>query len=589
MSTKTFDNDPVINEVAKLRSRLNMAETEFRVSTVLNDNLSNGQMSAVEELHATRERCTTTFEHAANGIALVEAETGRWMQVNPALCEMLGYSKDELLNTTYEKLTHPDDLENNAVMVNRLLAGDKSKERWDKRYIHKNGHVVWASISAALVRDFHNNPSYFISQIQDITERKLINEALRESDERMRILFEYAPDAYFLMDMEGNLIDGNRAVSKLTGTDRTDFLNKNIADIGLLSEADTVKAANEITAVGQGKPSRSVEYCILRKDGSQVPVEVSSYPVSIRGRPVILSIARDVTERKEAEASMVQMHQRLLEYSRQAGMAEVATAVLHNVGNVLNSINVSSSLVTEKIRNSHISGVARTAALLKEHEDDIGEFLSQDPKGKQVPAYLYKLSEFLADEQRELIEEIEFLGKNIEHVKEIVSMQQSYALVSGVSDLANISELVEDSLRMNIRALLRHGVETVREYEPVPPMEIEKYKVMQILVNLIHNAKYACANSPRADKQLTLRVSGNQHTVSISVTDNGIGIDPADQKQIFNYGVTTKSRGHGLGLYSGLLAAREMGGSLTVFSEGRGHGTTFTLELPRPDREDSDE
>ena len=159
-------------------------------------------------------------------------------------------------------------------------------------------------------------------------------------------------------------------------------------------------------------------------------------------------------------------------------------------------------------------------------------------------------------------------------------MQQSYATFGGVKEMINVTTLVEDALRMNVGTLSRHRVEIIREFEPVPPLNIEKHKILQILVNLLRNAKHACQDSALADRRLTVRVGNGEGRIKISVMDNGVGIPAENLTRIFNHGFTTRKDGHGFGLHSGALAAKEMGGSLTVHSAGPGKGATFTLELP---------
>jgi signal transduction histidine kinase len=159
-------------------------------------------------------------------------------------------------------------------------------------------------------------------------------------------------------------------------------------------------------------------------------------------------------------------------------------------------------------------------------------------------------------------------------------MQQSYATVGGVKEMIDVVNLAEDSLRMNEGALSRHRVEIIREFDRVPPMNVEKHKILQILVNLMRNAKYACDESAREDKKMTVRISNSDGAVRISVIDNGVGIPPENLTRIFSHGFTTRKGGHGFGLHSGALAAKEMGGSLTAQSGGLGQGATFTLELP---------
>jgi len=309
----------------------------------------------------------------------------------------------------------------------------------------------------------------------------------------------------------------------------------------------------------------------------------------IQTRDAALLIARDNLEQRITERTqeLELTHKKLLDTSRQAGMAEVATNVLHNVGNVLNSVNVSTSVVMGSLKKSKVSSLDKVVTLLRQHESDLGTFFTSDPKGTQLPAYLTQLSAHLLAEQMAMLKELDSVQENIEHIKEIVAMQQSYAKVSGIKEVTNLRELVEDSLRMNMGALDRHGVKLIREFEDVPLMNTEKHKILQILINLVRNAKYACGESGRTDKQMTVCVTnsdkslaGGDGGITISVEDNGVGIPPENLTRIFSRGFTTRKDGHGFGLHSGALAAKEMGGSLTVHSDGVGRGAKFTLEMP---------
>jgi len=251
------------------------------------------------------------------------------------------------------------------------------------------------------------------------------------------------------------------------------------------------------------------------------------------------------------------------------------------VANVLNSVNISTSLVSEKIRASKTGSLARAVALIKSHAPDLSNFLANDPKGRQLPGYLEKLATHLNDEQAALLDELALLSRNVEHIKEIVAMQQSYAKVSGVVETLSVADLMEDALRMNAGALERHQVRIIREYTPIPSIQVEKHKVLQILINLIRNAKYAVDDNKNEDKRLTLQVAPERTGfVKICVTDNGMGIPAENLTRIFSNGFTTRKEGHGFGLHSGALAAKELGGSLTVHSDGPGQGAAFTLILP---------
>jgi signal transduction histidine kinase len=266
--------------------------------------------------------------------------------------------------------------------------------------------------------------------------------------------------------------------------------------------------------------------------------------------------------------------------SREAGMAEVATNVLHNVGNILNSVNISASLVAERLRQSKAAGVSRLAGLLLEQGERAGQFITDDPRGKRIPEYLAALGEQLLADQRAALEELTLLRDNLEHIKDTVTMQQSYAKLCGVSETVEVVDLVEDSLRLNAGAFARHGVALRREFGDVPRIEVDKHKVLQILVNLVRNAKYACDESGRTDKLITLRIERSAIGVRISVIDNGVGIPTENMGRLFQHGFTTRESGHGFGLHSGALAAHELGGTLRAESEGTGRGASFILELP---------
>lgn len=271
----------------------------------------------------------------------------------------------------------------------------------------------------------------------------------------------------------------------------------------------------------------------------------------------------------------------LVTTARQAGMAEIATNVLHNVGNVLNSVNVSAGLVSSRMRASKAQGLGKVVQLMDEHAGNLGDFLTMDPKGRMLPDYLNQLAKVVAAEQQGIIEELAQLTKSVDHIKDIVTTQQSYAGASGVFEQFQIADLLEDAVRMSAGSLSRHQVTVLKEFADMPSLLLDKHRVLQILINLISNAKHAMDGASERQHQITLRLHSTQgHAVQIQVADNGEGIPPENLTRIFAHGFTTRKDGHGFGLHSCVLAAREMGGSLAVHSEGLGTGATFTLELP---------
>jgi signal transduction histidine kinase len=292
------------------------------------------------------------------------------------------------------------------------------------------------------------------------------------------------------------------------------------------------------------------------------------------------NLMQEIAERKQAEAELEKVYKQLLTVSRQAGMAEVATSVLHNVGNVLNSVNVSCTLLSDRAKKSKVGTLARIAGVLQGESHDLPNFFATDPRGKQLPSLLNQLADHMASEQKVNLQELESLTRNVDHIKDIVGMQQSYAKVSGVRESLCVTDLIEDALRMNASSLERHNIRINKDYSCKPEVTLEKHKALQILVNLVRNAQQSCEESATAEKWITCRVTNGDSFVRIAVADNGVGIPQENLTRIFSHGFTTRKNGHGFGLHSGALAARELGGALKVQSAGPGQGATFTLELP---------
>jgi PAS domain S-box-containing protein len=404
---------------------------------------------------------------------------------------------------------------------------------------------------------------------------------LGRSEERFRTLCVASPIGIYMADPEGELVYANPAWEKVFQL----TLNESLADRWQRAlhpeERDLVIAEWRSATKGGATFTREFRLLVRAKETRWVVCQAAAIPGAKGEIAGFVGTAEDITERKRVEAALEQANKQFVEVSRKAGMSEVATSVLHNVGNVLNSVNISVSTISDRLKRSKSGQLANVTAMMDQHATDLGDFITKDTKGRGLPNFLKELSGQLAEERAAILSEVTSLTKNVDHLKGIVAMQQNYAKISGVTEKVNVTDLAEDALRLNASALLRHDVHLFREYdEHLPEITVEKHKALQILVNLIRNANQACDETRSMDRHLTVCVTNGSNRVRIAIKDNGVGIRAEHLNRIFSHGFTTKKDGHGFGLHSSCLAAKEMGGALTAHSDGQDKGATFVLELP---------
>ena len=313
-----------------------------------------------------------------------------------------------------------------------------------------------------------------------------------------------------------------------------------------------------------------------------ISIENARLYAELQRTEAALRSANDGLERRVEERTreLKQAQAQLVDTARAAGMAEVASDVLHNVGNVLTSAVINLEQMRSAAAASRFDRAAQLSALLKEHQEDLVGFLTRDPRGRVLPSYLLAITEELSHERTQLRTNLHEMGLHLEHIHAIIRVQQDYARTALILGEWDLAQLIEDSLRFQMAALLRHGVSVTREFTSVPRMQVDKHKVLQILINLLSNAKDAMAELPEGHRHLCVRLTAQGNVARIEVVDNGRGFTQELHKQLFALGFTTRKEGHGFGLHSSALAAQVMGGRLLLESAGPGKGATATLELP---------
>jgi len=274
------------------------------------------------------------------------------------------------------------------------------------------------------------------------------------------------------------------------------------------------------------------------------------------------------------------MQAQLVEASRLAGRSDVATAVLHNVGNVLNSVNVSATLAMDIITHSKTVNLSKIAALITEHREDLGRFVRDDRRGQKLPEYFTQLPVVFEQEKTATLTELQSLMQNIEHIKVIVSSQQSHVKPDAAVETFEVPGLLYEALTLGATACQQDAIEIVRRFDALPPARLDRHKVLQILSHLLANAHDAVMTKLAGDRRIIVTARhGALGTFEIVIADNGCGVDPQQLRRIFQLGVTTKVGGQGLGLHYSACAARELHGDLTASSAGVGGGAAFVLVL----------
>lgn len=300
--------------------------------------------------------------------------------------------------------------------------------------------------------------------------------------------------------------------------------------------------------------------------------------------PSILKwVFQQAQERKQFLAVQEHLRCQLDEAAYKIKMADVASTVLHNVGNVLTSVTVAANMVESVIDQSSVNLVSRMGELIKAHDQDLGTYLTEDPKGKRIPPSLEKLGTHLIEEQGAILKEMRGLVRNICHMKQIISSHQTMAKSAGQAEQISLTEVLSHAMELSFQPGDEKWITICLDYQQVPPVLVEQHQLLQILVNLLRNAKQAMRQQvqDRHDLHLSVKYQDDEETyVVMTIQDSGIGIAPEHLSNMFTRGFTTKIDGNGIGLQSSILAIQNMGGSIHVQSAGVGKGATFTLTFP---------
>jgi PAS domain S-box-containing protein len=528
-------------------------------------------------LRESENKIRSIVENSSDQIFMFDQDY-KFLSINKAGADLFSKSPQEVIGKSLFEVFPEDAATQFSKNIKNVF--DTGVNISIEEQIVVQGREFYISSSLNPIKDDEGAVKAVTGIVRDITEHRRAEQSLRKSEKKYRTLIENLPQKVFLKGRDLKYISCNKNYADDMGLDPDEIKGK--TDYEFFPRELAEKYGRDDKRIMETGVAETIEEKYVCA-GQEMIVQTVKTPVEDeQGNTIgVLGIFWDITGLKCAQEELKQTHLRLVEASHRAGMAEVAADVLHNVGNVLNSINVSTTIITDKIKESEVANLGKVVSILNDHIDNLGNFLTENPQGKNIPLYLTEVSKLLIDEQAEIISRLRVLADNIEHVKEIISTQQSYARVSGVETQISITKLVEDAIQINSAGLERHGTRLTREFDELGDVVLDKQRVLQILVNLISNAKYALSSSDEKDKVLTIRICRrDEDRFQIEVADNGVGILKENLTKIFSHGFTTRKRGHGFGLHSSALAAKDLGGSLMVHSDGLGKGARFTLELP---------
>lgn len=480
-----------------------------------------------DELSISQLSFLNAFETAAHGMALV-SPAGRWLEVNKPLCTMLGYSREELLAKDFQSITHPDDLNEDLDFVSQLLAGVMPNYQMQKRYIHCDGHIIHSLIIVSLVRDRQAKPLYFVSQIQDMTDKRLAEEALRSSENYLRTIMDNVVDTIITIDERGCIESFNHAAERMFGYAETEIRGRNISCLmpePYRSQHDGY--LHHYLKTGQAKVigvGREVEG--MRADGTTFQMELQVSGLVFLGQRKFIGVVRDITVRKRVERMK----------------DEFVSTVSHELRTPLTAIAGSLELVA--------SGAL---GALDETQQEVLDIACRNS------LRLTNLINDLLDMDKLVSGQLDF-------------DMRSQALMPLISEALILNQSYADQFSV------RFDIITAVDCQVM----VDAARLQQILANFLSNAaKFA----PSGSVVSIAVMDADEHRVRVQVTDTGPGIPEEFRSRLFTKfsqidGSDSRPRsGTGLGLAISKELAERLHGS--VGCQFGLSGTSFFVELPK--------
>ncbi len=523
---------------------------------------------AEASLRESEDRFRTAFEEAPYGMCMTALD-GRFLHANAALCQMLGYSSQELQAGAWQQITHPDDLERSCRVADRFRRGEATTLDLEKRYIHKCGKVVWVRLNISAVLDGSGKPSHFVTHVEDTTERKRAEEALRQSEARYRELFENASDVVYTTDLDGRFTALNRAGQLMFACSQEEAAQRTVWQWVAPASRDAFRQARARLLAGEQRVKAEVE--MIARDGRRVLVEVNPRLIYEDGIPIgVQGIARDITGRQIAEME-------LRNAQKLESVGRLGSGIAHE-------INTPVQFIGDNVRFLRDAFASLEAVLGRYRE--LRDAFAAGPVGPDLLAGVQRVEEetdcsyLLGEIPSALAQTLD----GVERVATIVRAMKEFAHPEAREmAAADLNRALQSTMTV-ARNELKYVAEIESDFGELPLVVCNVSDLNQVFLNLLVNAAHAIADVVKDGRKgrIRVRTASEGDMVLISISDTGSGIPEAIRGKIYDPFFTTKEVGRGTG--QGLAIARSVvverhKGTLTFDSEV-GKGTTFHIRLP---------
>jgi len=529
-------------------------------------------------------RLARVAEATASAVVVTDIE-GVTVWVNAGFTCVTGYSFDEAVGRTPGKLLQGS--ETNPAERARIGTALRARKGVAAELINygKDGRKYWVGMKIEPLTDSGGRIDGFMAIETDITESHQRRQALDLLTRRFDMATQSARVGMYERDTHSGNVWWSEVMCEIFGQDPGTFQLTWEVWLALVHPEDREYVRSNAGSADRARISPNLQYRIVRPDGAIRHVQ-SIGSTEETAESVIAGIVIDVTERAQSEEREYGLQQQLREASHQAGIAEFATGVLHNVGNVLNSLGIANTTALRELKRMRIDRLGQVSALLCNNRATLATFLADDEHGRHFPDYLLALSEHLAGNAQAIQIEMSAIDELLHHLREIVTAQQASAQLDSRYEPIDLRDLAESALLLQASQLSH--IEVVRLYDEVPRVMTDRHKLLQILVNFLSNARDAVLASTSVSRRIVIRLGRDGTHAVISIEDSGVGMSEEILSRLWRFGFTTKQSGHGFGLHNSANAAHAIGATLAAHSDGPGQGSKFELRVPLDDSLSSD-